>query len=130
MNERNCNPDQSQFLRVVRQRSFGRFRYCEPKTGHFSAVTGSTHDELQRGRRHLLKTPLPGQGMQALVEGRRLMVWGAVLVEPARALTATGFAPAERDLFRRLARALRLDPDVVTRLHRMNGAPNIPPSSI
>jgi uncharacterized membrane protein YebE (DUF533 family) len=37
---------------------------------------------------------------------------------------------AERDYFRRLARALRLDPDVVTRLHRMTGAPNIPPSSV
>jgi uncharacterized membrane protein YebE (DUF533 family) len=32
---------------------------------------------------------------------------------------------AERDYFRRLARALRLDADVVTRLHRMTGAPGL-----
>jgi uncharacterized membrane protein YebE (DUF533 family) len=31
---------------------------------------------------------------------------------------------SERDYFRRLARALRLDAEVVSRLHRMTGAPD------
>lgn len=36
---------------------------------------------------------------------------------------------AERDYFRRLAKALRLDPEVVSRLHRMTGAPHVTSSS-
>jgi uncharacterized membrane protein YebE (DUF533 family) len=36
---------------------------------------------------------------------------------------------AERDYFRRLAKAMRLDPEVVTRLHRMTGAPSVASSS-
>jgi uncharacterized membrane protein YebE (DUF533 family) len=37
---------------------------------------------------------------------------------------------AERDYFRRLAKALRLDGGVISRLHRMTGAPNVASSSV
>jgi uncharacterized membrane protein YebE (DUF533 family) len=37
---------------------------------------------------------------------------------------------AERDYIRRLAKALRLDADVVSRLHRLTGAPSVTASSV
>ena len=37
---------------------------------------------------------------------------------------------AERDYFRRLSKALRLDDNVISRLHRMTGAPTVKSSSI
>lgn len=79
-----------------------------------------TEDE-RRAAREEVQQPVDVEELGAQVSRPEV----AMEVYLAALMTANIETDAERDYFRRLAKALRLDPEVVTRLHRMTGAPSI-----
>ncbi len=89
-------------------------------------ILGHMHDdevteEERRAAREEVQRPVDVEALGAQVSRPEV----ATEVYLAALMAADIDTEAERDYFRRLARALRLDSDVVARLHRMTGAPGV-----
>ncbi|HSP23893.1 MAG TPA: tellurite resistance TerB family protein [Saliniramus sp.] len=89
-------------------------------------ILGRMHDdevteEERRAAREEVQRPVDVEQLGAQVSRPEV----ATEVYLAALLAVDIDTEAERDYFRRLAKALRLDADVVSRLHRMTGAPNL-----
>lgn len=81
-------------------------------------------DAERRAAREAVRRPVDVEALGARVSRPEV----ATEVYLAALLSVDIDTEAERAYFRRLATALRLDPDVVARLHRMTGAPPVSPS--
>ena len=94
-------------------------------------IPGRLHDdevteEERRAAREEVRRPVDVEALGAQVSRPEV----ATEVYLAALLSVDIDTEAERAYFRRLAKALRLDADVVARLHRMTGAPSVTASSI
>ena len=94
-------------------------------------ILGRLHDdevteEERRAAREEVRRPVDVEALGAQVSRPEV----ATEVYLAALLSVDIDTEAERAYFRRLAKALRLDADVVARLHRMTGAPSVTASSI
>ena len=91
-------------------------------------ILGRMHDdevteEERRAAREEVQRPVDVAALGAQVSRPEV----ATEVYLAALMAVDIDSEAERDYFRRLAAALRLDADVVARLHRMTGAPSVSP---
>lgn len=94
-------------------------------------ILGRMHDdevteEERRAAREEVQRPVDVEELGAQVSRPEV----ATEVYLAALMAVDIDTEAERDYFRRLAKALRLDADVVSRLHRMVGAPSVGSSSV
>lgn len=85
---------------------------------------GEVTEEDRRAAREEVQRPVDVEALGAEVSRPEV----ATEVYLAALMAVDVDSEAERDYFRRLAKALRLDPQVVSRLHRMTGTPSITPS--
>ena len=83
-------------------------------------------DEERRAAREEMRRPVDVEGLGARVSRPEV----ATEVYLAALMAVDVDTESERDYFRRLAKALRLDAGVVSRLHRMTGAPSVASSSV
>lgn len=83
-------------------------------------------DEERRAAREEVRRPVDVEDLGARVSRPEV----ATEVCLAALMVVDIDTEAERDYFRRLAKALRLNAEVVSRLHRMTGAPNVASPSV
>jgi len=94
-------------------------------------ILGRMHDdevteEERRAAREEVQRPVDVEGLGAQVSRPEV----AMEVYLGALMAVDIDSEAERDYFRRLAKALRLDAEVISRLHRMTGAPTVESSSV